>query len=175
MKRIGILFIWIPYIILWMILLVAFMLLRANGGMIDFGITFGKMFKTIYCMVVLLVFASPIILRVVFHDRGVLYSYKKAVLLTIAIAIVSLWLNSYGISKITFSQQGWIEYPQARQHMYYDLVEKNELDKMTKNDIITLLGKPDSEEMDLFVYETDTKYNVYILFDKETVSGHYVN
>ena len=78
----------------------------------------------------------------------------------------------------TFTTEKWEKYKQDRYYMLDDFQEKYELETMTKDEVLVLLGKPDSITDGEFNYVVDTGWIdpiiFYIYFDENgMVSGYH--
>lgn len=63
-----------------------------------------------------------------------------------------------------FTTEKWFKYPKLRNYMVDDLIENHNIIGMNENEVIELLGTPDTRNDTIFAYYMDEKYKdaVYI-------------
>ncbi|MFH0896108.1 MAG: hypothetical protein V2A54_16875, partial [Bacteroidota bacterium] len=83
-------------------------------------------------------------------NEGVAIMKKKhiyiSVLILICIILIVIIRFSMSSANVEFSSEAWKKDPDHRIELYDDLQKKKILDKKSKNDIIKILGNPESSD-----------------------------
>ena len=111
----------------------------------------------------------------VFYLRGFVKKkinvYVIAYLLTMLFLVIGTIFYHIADDKFSlFSREKWIQYPQRRISMYFDLKQSMVLENYTKENITELLGPPDKIDVDgTYIYDAGHNNHIFVKFKNNKV------
>ena len=161
------------FIFIWLIIFSMAFIASKEGVLSVFGDAFGKWTEYTGWILSFLIFLSIVYLRLFFKKKKYVYiiSYTATFIFLIAATI----LLNIGESKFTrFTTDKWINYPERRISMYFDLSTQYNIEGYSKEEVSKLLGEPDDITNDnKYIYDDRHGNAVYIQFNENKVSAIY--
>lgn len=163
----------IPFIVVWVNIFYICYIIDGEGTMSVYKDSFGTYIYVIGVICIVIVFCSIFYLRYFIKKEWIIQLI--AFMLTFIFLIGSYVLLQVGDSKfVDFSTEKWIKYPQRRLTMYFDLVEKYDINGYSMSQIESLLGKPDDIKIKslkhgiekiIYIYSDLHNNSVYVYFE----------
>lgn len=164
----------VPIFILWgFICLFIYNIMQVTDLFLDLDYVYGEHIYTIIYIVGALVLLSVVYLRL-FIKREI---YIQVISLTLTfVFFISIYIMNLHCDEVfsVFTTENFIEHPNKRLDMFFDLLENYDIKGYSYEDIEKLLGKPDAVVMSRYIYSD--KYNncVSVIFkDGKAVSFDY--
>ena len=161
------------FIFIWLIIFSIAFIASKEGVISVFGDAFGKWTEYVGWTLSFLIFLSIVYLRLFCKKKK--YVYIISYIATFVFLIVATILLNIGESKfIQFTTDKWINYPERRMLMYFDLSTQYNIEGYSKEELSELLGEPDDITNDnKYVYDDRHGNAVYIQFSENKVSAIY--
>lgn len=165
----------IPYLIIWYILILAFMSAKSEGLMSGFCYIFGENVLLIIYIMSILIFLSMFYLRFFFKSEWIIQIVSFV--MTILLMCIVFALTNYCDKQFeTFTKDKFINCPGERLSMYFDLIKKYNVSGYSIEEVKNLLGEPDRIKNDIyidgvknnaFIYDDGFGNSVYVYFINE--------
>lgn len=153
----------IPFVLMWYIILCGLSIINVEGGLSVYEDAFGVWIKYAGIIYIILSITSILYLRLFIKKEWVIQ--VVAYLMSIIFVFSSYILLIKGDEKFEhFTTEYWVEYPQRRMTMYFNLVEDYKLIGYTYQEIENLLGKPDAVKDNEYIYNDRNDNCITIYF-----------
>lgn len=164
----------VPYVAFWYQISLAISVAHSEGWISVLGDAFGEWIIWVGVILAILIFTSIVYMRCFIKKEWLVHviAYSATVLWCVMLLI----FTNIGNSQFKeFSKEKWRDFPAQRITMYFDLVEKYDVEGYTASKIEDLLGKPDEidREYDTYVYDDRHGNAVYVKFENDRVFDVY--
>lgn len=154
---------------MWICIFLYLYLLLEAGLFSCFEDLYGKWWFLPGLILSLTTLLSPIYLRIIIKNE--MYVSLLSIIMCICFVMTVICCYNFTISRFEdFTVEKWSKYPNQRILMINDLKEYHNIIGMNKNDVLLLLGKPDSMTENVYTYDYDYGH-IDIIFLKECVSS----
>ena len=163
----------IPYIFFWWLILLMVSIGYSEGSFATFEYTFGEWFVLIGWFVAGIVALSIIYIRFWVKREWVVQTISySATIIFLVIASVFLSISTSKFQK--FTTEKWINCPECRMTMYFDLEENYNIKGYSTLEVEALFGKPDKITNDnTYIYDDRHGNIVYVMFENEKAMYFY--
>ena len=154
----------VPIFVLWgFICLFIYNIMQVTDLFLDLDYVYGKHIYTIIYIVGALVLLSVVYLRL-FIKREI-YIQVSSLTLTF-VFFISIYIMNLHCDEVfrKFTTEKFIEHPNKRLLMYFDLLENYDIKGYSYEDIEKLLGKPDAIIKDKYIYADKYHNCVNVVF-----------
>ena len=154
----------IPYLLLWYFVAMMATIGNFEGHLSVFEDAFGEWIVLLGWLTAIIVFLSMIYLRFFVKNEWLVHIIAYA--MTAIFLICSVSLFNLGNSKFKeFTTEKWLQYPQRRITMYFDLAGRYSIQGYSVSAIKELLGEPDEIMADdIYVYNDRHGNAIYVRF-----------
>ncbi len=154
----------VPIFLLWgFICLFIYDIMQITDLFFDLDYVYGKYIYTIIYIVGALVLLSVLYLRL-FIKREI---YIQVISLTLTfVFFIGIYIMNLHCDEVfsVFTTEKFIEYPNKRLDMFFDLLENYDIKGYSYEDIEKLLGKPDAIVMGRYIYSDKHNNSVSVIF-----------
>lgn len=163
--------IYIPFILMWCIVLCCLPIINVEGSLSIYEDAFGVWIK--YASIIYMILSITSILYLRLFIKKELVIQAVAYLMSIVFIFSGYILLIKGEEKFKdFTTEKWIEYPRRRLTMYFNLVEDYKLIGCTYEEIEELLGTPDAVVDNEYIYNDRSDNFITIYFKNGKVFNY---
>ena len=154
----------VPFVALWYFIFCGISVAYYEGAWSVYKDAFGVFAE--YAVILCLIASLTSIIYLRFFIKKEVVVQVVAYILTIVFVVGAIYVAIIGESKFSdFSTQDWIEYPERRTTMYFDLAEKYGEKGLSESEVAELLGQPDEiAGTNTYVYDCHFGNAVYVEF-----------